>query len=156
MVPKNCSWSGRVPPALALCKPRFSAPACGRTCSEAQLSSSTRRGSRPVAGWPVVGACRPHASAFRRRVCARKSHDRFGCTSGSVSRLERATPGAVLSCPAGGSCSALAGCDNPRVVLLTPGSAERDLFRAFVSGALPRLHTGRRGAISPFAIVACS
>ena len=32
----------------------------------------------------------------------------------------------------------------PKVVLLTPGSVQRDLLRARLPGALPRLHAGRR------------
>ena len=40
----------------------------------------------------------------------------------------------------------LAGSDNPRIVLLTPGPYNETYFRAFVSGALSGLHAGgRRG-----------
>ncbi len=76
----------RVPAAV----PRHSRPAW-------HSPPSACGGPGAIARRSMVGACRPHAGAVGRRICARKSHRDLPQPARNVPRLPGATPGLLLS-----------------------------------------------------------
>ena len=127
----------------ALCESGFSA-AIDRTGGTAALPSPLgRRGSGALARRPLVGTRRPHAIAFGNGIRAAESHDRCGRSAGGVSHGKRQAPGFLLPHPARGAArpgavrSSARGSADTRTV-------QRNLLRAFLSGALSRIHAGRR------------
>ena len=102
-------------------------------------------GPRPGAGRAMVGAGRPHAGAVGRRLHARESNCPVSKPARGVSRLPGAAPGLVLlgaARYAGGAfhCASRHAAGRPAHA----GAAQRDLLRARLPGALPRVHA-RRG-----------
>ena len=107
---------------------------------------------------PLRGRPRPRRPTARsgcsatapRRRRARATRSRTGSSLSRtlpdvVPRLPRAAAGAVLPrrCARRSARCAPPTATNPRVVLLTPGPLQRDLLRARLPRALPRLHAGR-------------
>ena len=93
-----------------------------------------------------AGGCSPIARR-RRRARATRSRTasccRARCPSCSASAACSASPASSARCAT--RCARLAPRhrENPRIVLLTPGAVQRDLLRARLPRALPRLHAGR-------------
>ena len=107
-----------------------------------------RRGSRALARRPLVGARRSHAGALGRGLRAREPHHHLARFPAALSRPQGAAPRAVLRHRARqpGALGAGAGRENERLSLhgaADAGAAQRDLFRAHLSRALPRPRAGR-------------
>ena len=131
------SWCSR--------NPGFLRPCHGVAAAGRPLPAPLRRRPRARARRPLVGARRSHAGAVGRGLRAREPH--------------RAVARRCPSCSASAACSGwpassrtlrdtLRGLaprhrDNPRIVAAHARALQRDLLRARLPRALPRLHAGR-------------
>ena len=139
--PKGCcrpSWCSAHPGFLRACA-RLVAAAAGASCTStppiwcARPTGASRVLDRSHAGAVGRGlrAREPHRA--RRACCPRRSATATSQRLAPFFRTLRDTLAALAPHDR----------DNPRIVLLTPGPVQRDLLRAGVPGAVPRLHAGR-------------
>ena len=102
-----CEWA--FSRRASLCQSRIPAADGGCARALAQLSSHARRRSCPLAGRPMVGACRSHAGSFGQRLCAGKPHHRLRCSAGSFPQLE--CPAARAVFPRAARCADFPRCN---------------------------------------------
>ena len=106
------------------------------------LAFDLRRRSRALGRRPLVGSCRPHASAVGPRVCARESPDRAPRLSRTRAVDGRAAARRVLCRASRGTVARRRRGAAGRGALAR--LVQRDLLRARVSRAPARLSPGRR------------
>ncbi len=111
------------------------------------LAAQLRGRPGALAERPLVGHCRPHAGAVGRRLRAGEPAGRRARLPGNVPRPARRAPRRLLPRPAGraGGVGAGRGRRAAACRAADAGAAQRNLFRACLPGALPRL-PARRGA----------
>ena len=141
--PAKLVREGRLPAAVVAGNPEFLRPLVGvAPPGGAHLRFYARR-CRPLAGRALVGARRPHAGAVGRRLRAGEParavarHARHLSRSCASSASRRSSRRSRPSCR-----RSTASDDSPRL-RADARAAERDLFRARLSGALSRLPAGR-------------
>src|SRR6266566_3102489 len=124
-------------------KSRFSAAVSRGRSSAPNLFVPARRGSGPLAGWPLVGAVGPHASALRGGLRAGEPDRAFARVARRVPRLSRGAAGGFFS-----GHARYAARSGPRAArpaqrgAVDARSVQRDLFRTCLFGALPWVPAG--------------
>ena len=143
--PQRLLRDGLLPPRAGLREPGFLRPCHGVPRAGRPLPAPLRRRSRARRRRPLVGARRPHAGAVGRRLRAREPHRRCRacCPRRSATAACSGWRRSSARCATRCARSRPRNRDNPRIVLLTPGPVQRDLLRARLPRALPRLHAGR-------------
>ena len=133
-----------LPPELVFGNPGFLRPCHGvRVPGDCYLHALRRR-PRALAERAVVGDRRPHAGAVGRGLCAREPDRDVAHPARGVPRLPRAAARRLLPVVPRHAAPARAD-DRPAAHRAAhAGAVQRDLLRARLSRALPRLHA-RRG-----------
>ena len=142
--PADLVRDGRLPAAVIAGNPEFLRPLVGAApAGGAHLRFyAVDVGRSPEGRWWVLGDRTP--GAVRRRLRAGEPDRAVARDAGHLSRAARRARWRRSFRRSRRSCPSLNRQDDSRVCVLTPGPAERNLFRARLSRALSRLPAGRR------------